>query len=104
MLGSSAAWAKNASVKIVNESDWEIHHFYLSSTDEEQWGPDQLGEAVISSGESFTLTDIPCDTYDVKLIDEDGDECVVSNVDICAGKEKWTITNKILLGCQDASQ
>lgn len=99
-----AAKGKKASVKVVNKSDWEIHNFFLSSSEEEEWGPDQLGEDVIGTGESFTVKSIPCDTYDVKLIDEDGDECVVEEVDICGGSEQWTITNQILLGCQEASE
>jgi hypothetical protein len=99
----AAAKGKKAAVKVVNKSDWEIHHFFLSSTDEDEWGPDQLGDEVIGTDESFTLKNIPCDSYDVKLIDEDGDECVVDDVDICGGAESWTITNKILLGCQAAS-
>ncbi len=96
------AEGKKAAVKVVNKSDWEIHHFFLSSTDEDEWGPDQLGDEVIGTDEAFTLKSIPCDSYDVKLIDEDGDECVVDDVDICGGAESWTITNKILLGCQAA--
>ena len=48
---------------------------------------------VIGKDESFTLKSIPCDSYDVKLVDEDGDECVVDDVDICGGAESWTITN-----------
>ena len=99
-----AAKGKKATVKIVNKSDWEIHNFFLSSTEEEEWGPDQLGEDVIGTGESFMLKSIPCDTYDVKLVDEDEDECVVEAVDICGGSEQWTITNQILIGCQEASE
>jgi hypothetical protein len=95
-----AAKGKKAAVKINNKSDWEIHHFYLSSTDDDEWGPDQLGDEVVGTDDSFTLKSIPCDSYDIKLVDEDGDECVVEDVDICGGAEKWTITNKILLGCQ----
>jgi hypothetical protein len=95
---------KKANVKVVNKSDWEIHHFFLSSTTDDDWGPDQLGENVIGTDEAFTLKSIPCDAYDVMLVDEDGDECVVEDVDLCGGSETWTITNKILLGCQEASQ
>src|SRR3954451_10224097 len=95
------AAGKKAAVKVVNKSDWEIHHFFLSSTGEDGWGPDQLGDEVIGKDESFTLKSIPCDSYDVKLVDEDGDECVVDDVDICGGAEAWTITNKNLLGCQE---
>jgi hypothetical protein len=99
------AWAagKKSTVKVVNKSDWEIHQFFVSSSEEEDWGPDQLGEEVIATGESFELRNIPCDTYDVMLVDEDGDECIVEEIELCGDKEQVTITNKILLGCQEAS-
>lgn len=94
---------KNADVTIVNKSDWGIQHFFLSANDEDAWGPDQLGDEVIGTGESFLLHGIPCDSYDVKLIDEDGDECEVFEVDVCGGSEQWTITNKILLACEEGT-
>ena len=34
--------------------------------------------------------------------DEDDDECIVEEVDICGGSESWVITNKILLACQES--
>ena len=99
----SVAAAKNATVTVANQSEWEIHEFYLAPSETDKWGPDQLSENVIGKGENFKLTDIPCDTYDVKLVDEDGDECVVEAVDICGGKGTWTITSKELVQCQAES-
>lgn len=93
------AQAANSSVVIKNKSDWEIHQFFLSPVDTDKWGPDQLGEDVIGTGDTFTLNGVPCDSYDVKLVDEDDDECVVSEVDICAG-QGWVINNDDLLECQ----
>jgi hypothetical protein len=89
------------SVKITNRSDWEIHHLYLSPTSTDDWGPDQLQDAVLGTGESFTLTGVPCDSYDVKLVDEAGDECVVVDVAICGAGEGWVIRNADLLACQE---
>lgn len=95
---------KTSDVNIVNKSDWTIEELYLSPVDEKSWGPDQLAHHVIEPGEAFKLTKIPCATWDVKLVDEDGDECVVESVDICANSETWTITSKDLLRCQAASE
>lgn len=89
-----------ASVTIVNKSKYAIHHFYLAFWDDRNWGPDQLGKDTIEPGESFTLTDIDCDWYDIQLVDEDGDECVVEDIDLCGDSEKWVITNNDLLKCQ----
>jgi hypothetical protein len=94
---------KKATITVVNQSDWTITELYLSPADEAEWGPDQLAEHVIEPGASFKLSGIPCATWDVRLVDEDEDECVVEGVDICANKETWTITSKDLLRCQAAS-
>ena len=94
------AASTDAAVVISNQSSWDIHEFYISSVDVEEWGPDQLGENVIASDDEFTLHDIPCDAYDVRLVDEDGDECVVNAVALCADKDAWVIEDKDLLACQ----
>lgn len=91
---------KKSDVTIKNKSKWEIHHLFLSSTSDDEWGPDQLGDEVIGTGESFLLHSIPCDSYDVKLVDEDGDECEVEDIELCASSETWSITNDILLSCE----
>ena len=91
---------KAAKVTIENKSDWDLHHFYLTPVDRVSWGPDQFGDHVVKHGESFTLTNIACDLYDIKLVDEDGDECIVEDVDLCKTNNVWTITNKQLLSCQ----
>lgn len=91
---------KRASVKLVNKSAWALHHLFLSPTDEIDWGPDQLGKATVEPGRTFTLTDIECSSYDVKLVDEDGDECVVEDIDLCGNDAVWTLTSDALLQCQ----
>jgi hypothetical protein len=102
-LPATASAADESVIHIKNKSDWEIHHFFLSPSDTDKWGPDQLGNAVIATGGTFELHKVPCDTYDVKLVDEDGDECVVAGVDICASKEGWVINNDELLACEGQS-
>jgi hypothetical protein len=91
---------KKASIKVINQSKWEIHHLFLSSTSDHEWGPDQLGDEVIGTGESFTLTKIDCDDYDIKVVDEDGDECVIEEVNMCGDASVWKITDKSLLSCE----
>ncbi len=92
----------DAQVRIVNNSSWDIYNFYISSVDTEEWGPDQLGDDAIASGDSYVFRKIPCDAYDVKIVDEDGDECVVSAIALCAGSESWVIEDDALLECQNA--
>ncbi|HVG24041.1 MAG TPA: hypothetical protein VND45_07795 [Thermoanaerobaculia bacterium] len=97
---AAPAFAKNATVKVINQSKWEIHHLFISAANEDEWGEDQLGEDVLTKGDSITITDIPCDKYDVKVVDEDGDECVIEAVDLCRDHSYWKITDKDLLECE----
>ena len=104
LLVPTFALAAGNTVVIKNKSDWSIQHFFLSPVETEEWGPDQLGDEVINTGDTFTLNGVPCDSYDVRLVDEDGDECVIAEVDVCSGQEGWIITNDDLLECEAATE
>jgi hypothetical protein len=83
-----------------NSSNYDIHHLYLAPSNQTQWGPDQLGTNVMTkNGGTFTLTGIPCGNYDLKLVDEGGDECIVEDVRICEN-QAVDISNDNLLRCQ----
>jgi hypothetical protein len=73
----------------------------ISSSDSGKWGPDQLGKDALEPDESITLKGIPCDIYDIKVVDEDGDWCVVEDVDLCKVKAAWVISNDVLSACDD---
>jgi hypothetical protein len=98
-LAAVATAAYASALVIHNESAWDIHRIYLSSTDSSEWGPDQLDDDVLRSGQTLTLNGIECDYYDVMLVDEDGDKCELRNVKLCSDST-WTIDNDELLGCQ----
>jgi len=101
----AAAGKFDSVVEIRNDSDWAIHELYISSDDENEWGPDQLGQDIIEAdGGSYQLHSIPCDSYDIRLVDEDGDECVVGGVPLCGDSDVWRITNDDLLSCQVQTQ
>jgi len=40
-----------------------------------------------------------CGSYDVRLVDEDGDACELRDVSLC-GSEQATLTQEDLLACQ----
>ena len=98
--GAAEARRSDSEVEFVNRSSWDIYELYISASDEEEWGPDQLEDGILESGGSFLLHSIPCDDYDVLLIDEDGDECILEEVDLCGDSEEWVITDKALLACE----
>jgi hypothetical protein len=101
---SNTAMAASASIEINNRSDWEIHYLYLSPSSSSEWGPDQLGNDVIDTNSSYTLTGISCNTYDVRLVDEDDDECVLSEIRMCKGSQRLDISSDMLLNCQNSGQ
>ena len=88
---------------VVNKSKTAIHHLFLSSAKDSEWGPDQLGDKgsdVVSPGETFTLTGIERGRFDVKLVAEDETECVIENANFNEGKV-WTITEAMLDACAE---
>ena len=101
---SASAAGSDSKVVVKNLSHWAIHEMYFSPTEQREWGDDQLGKHTIETGGSFTLTGVPCDSYDVRVVDEDGDECVVEDVALCADKEKWVINDNDLLACQNKTE
>lgn len=54
----------------------------------------------ISNGESLTLTGVTKGKWDVRVIDEDGDECIITDVTINSD-DKWVIRDKDLLAYQN---
>jgi hypothetical protein len=101
---ASAQDIPTATVTVQNNSSFAIFHWMMSPVSQNLWGPDQLGTAVVSTGGTFQLVDVPCDLYDVKLIDEDGDECVLGGVAVCDDDFIMEITDENLIGCQVATQ
>jgi hypothetical protein len=95
--------ADAASIEIRNKSSWDLHYLYVGPAGDPDWGPDQLGDQVILSGETFTLSRIACGRYDLQLIDEDGDACAIYDVALCDDKA-WDITDKHLLTCQAVTE
>src|SRR3982750_1891905 len=80
---------------VTNSSKYDIHRLYLSSSEDRNWGPDQLGDYILKSGQKYTVTDIVPGEYDVKFVDEDGDECVLKNIQIFRNTS-WELTTNWL--------
>ena len=84
---------------VVNKSDYTFVRLYLSQSNRRAWGRDQLGRNVIRPGGSYTLNRVPCGLYDVKLIDETGDVCIVTEIPMCRDHTHWEVTNERLARC-----
>ena len=84
---------------IRNNSRYVIRELYFETSENDQWGPDRLGSNVLPVGQSFRLTNIIAGEYDMKLVDQDGDECQLFNIMVC-GNGTYNITNENLLRCE----
>ena len=91
-LLSGAHTLATMNITIVNNSSREVRHVYLSPPNQDNWGPDQLNGAVISSGGgSYTLGNVSCNQTSIKVIAEDQDGCFMYNVLACGENATWTI-------------
>jgi hypothetical protein len=97
-LISSARSVNSTSINIVNNSSRQIRNVYLSHVDVDDWGANQLSSA-IAPGQSVTISNISCDSQQIKVIGEDQDGCFLSAVVACGTSSTWTITNDTAADC-----
>jgi hypothetical protein len=83
----------DASLLVVNESDFAIVELFLTAVDDPDWGPNLLRGDELFPGESIEIVDIRCDFYDALLVDEDGVECELFSIDLCFDDATWVIRN-----------
>lgn len=91
------AQSRNYAFQLINVSSFRINEVYFSSVDSGDWGYDQLGRSSLVPGYNFTM--YRYGRYDLKLVDEDGDVCVVSNLSVYQDSY-LRITDAWLLGCE----
>ena len=95
---SASAQNRREKFLVSNESDYRIDHIYVSPHSSRVWGPDQLGDQVLLPNYHIGLYFDP-GTYDVRIVDRDGDACVLANVDFYDGTT-YHITDTALLACE----
>jgi hypothetical protein len=99
-LLSKAHVSATTSITIVNNSSREFRHVYLSASDQNNWGSDQLVNSVIpANGGSFTIGNVSCGGSTIKVIAEDQDGCFSYQVVSCSEGATWTITNDTARDC-----
>lgn len=81
-----------ASLSVVNDSDFVIYEIYLTEVDNPDWGPNLLRGDVLFPDEELVLG-VPCDFYDALIVDEEGVECEVHDLDLCLNDATWVIRN-----------
>jgi len=85
-------------VTVYNQSAYAIYHLQMTAAGSRGWGPDLLGGHVLYPGQQYSIA-VTCGVYHVRLVDEDGGNCVVPNVAICLEDSAWGITSDDLDRC-----
>ena len=88
-----------ATIQIQNQSSWDIHEIYFAPSSHDDWGDDHLGKQVLKAGMTLSLSNVEPGLWDVRLVDEDEDECVVDAQQISAS-QTFVIDDEDLLNCQ----
>ena len=93
------AQASGETMTIQNESEFDIRQIFLSKVSHRTWEEDILGSRILRSGRSIDVTNIDPGFYDVMLVDEDGDTCVLSGINLRRNRI-WSISTAGLLDCE----
>lgn len=83
----------STSLLVQNNSDYAIVELYLTDVGSPSWGRNRLGTGPLNPGEEILLG-APCGFYDALLVDEDGVDCEVLNIDLCHNDAVWVIENE----------
>lgn len=103
MVAPSTSRAKlQATITVTNNSSREIAHLYTSPTDRKEWSSDQLPEgSKLHTDGSFTLTNVICESDQIKVIAEDKDGCFLYSVVSCQETSTWTLNNNTPRDCEN---
>lgn len=71
---------------LANHTGLTVDELYVSPSDTDDWEEDVLGRDVLPDGQSvkirFATGESQC-TYDLKIVDEDGDELFWTDINLC---------------------
>lgn len=88
-----------STLTIDNQSSYSFIEINLSPVSASSWGADILGNDILSPGEAVEISGIECDDYDTRIVDDEGDECIVEAVDLCFDDQSWIIDDDTLALC-----
>jgi ABC-type glycerol-3-phosphate transport system substrate-binding protein len=86
IAGSATAESENRKVKIINETNHTVVHFYGSNAGSTSWEEDILGEDVLKPGKSVTINFDDGSGYckfDFLAKFDDGDKVEKHGIDVC---------------------
>jgi hypothetical protein len=93
----------DATLTVVNESDFVIEELYLTDVGSAVWGRNLLEADPLFPDEELTLG-VDCGFYDALLVDEDGVDCELESIDLCLNDATWFIRNNTCIAFERALQ
>lgn len=80
----------NVRVEITNDlGAWNIEEIYIDPAENSEWTENRISDA-LEPGEVATIS-IPAGTYDIMVVDEDGDPYTRWDVEIGSDGYKWGV-------------
>ena len=98
-IAAPASAQSTHTLTLLNNSGYDIYEIHMSSINDDSWESDLLGRHVLATGNSFEITNITSGRYDIKLVDQDGDTCIVQQVSVYQDRS-WNLTPLGLVGCE----
>ena len=81
------------SLRIVNDSNAEIHEIHYAWTHTGRWGPDMLGKQVLKPHAAFVIGNVSAGDYDILFVNTGGHSCVAGPVSVYANVT-WVLTDR----------
>ena len=79
--------------QVVNQSGAIVERLYFSHSSQGGWGPDQLGQNVLSSGRMMTFRASNAGNYDFRVVWANGQAAELRQVNICQAS-RITVTSR----------
>jgi hypothetical protein len=90
--GCTTDSSPDSTLRVQNRSDFRIREIRVTSVGNSSWGRNLLDGDILAPDETLVLG-IDCGTYDAMLVDEQGAECRVNDLDLCLNDADWIIYN-----------
>jgi hypothetical protein len=95
LIGPAAA----VDLVVINEANFSIiYQLYIAPAKSQNWSENKLQNQKVAKNGKFTIRDLAAGAYDLKVVDDDDDSCVFSNINIDQNKE-WKPTDINMIKC-----
>lgn len=97
--GAASSGSADGTITVHNRSGYALFHLYLSAPQRNAWSEDHTHNHTFHDGTSLALRGVECGSYDIRVLDEDGDECVLRDQRVCGEHGGLTLNGAELATC-----